>query len=326
MAGQAAPGMTILVPSDGSAVSARALPYALALASEEAAEIILLMVIEKEEPIRNLVGRVTESSEDLTRKAIKQAKEELLALGMTVEGTVPVQLTHLVRVGDPAKQIGAVAEEVEADLLVMSSHGRGAAGRWTFGSVADQVARSPGPPVMIVRVAEGQEPQTDAGGRATIKRLIVPVDGSDLSKCALPVAADLAHRLGVPLTLMMAVDLPRSGSAIGMNPGWEFEVGELLEEMEQEAERVLTEVQDTVLKQHGDLIVSHRVLRGPAAGAIIRETAPDDVVVMSSRGRGGVARVLLGSVAEQLVRAGHCPVLLVRAAIHEKVETTSSKS
>ena len=302
---------TILVPSDGSAISARALPYARALAPPDS-EIILVSVIEREEPVRNLAGHITESADALTRQAAEQARRELVELTSGLDLSKPVRFTELVRAGEPAKEIAAVAEEVEADLLMMSSHGRGAAGRWTFGSVADEVSRAPGPPVLIVRVAEEKAPELALDTPAPVERLVVPIDGSDLSKRALPVAADLGQRLGVPIKLLMAVDFPMAGPTMGMDASWGYEAGELLEEMEEEAKQRLEEARQALLGQDGALNISMDVLRGPAASSVIRETLPTDIVVLSSRGRSGFGRLLLGSVAEQLVRTGRCPVMLVR--------------
>lgn len=311
MTGRGPGKMTIVVPSDGSAVSARALPYALVLAAPDT-EIILLNVIEREEPVRNLLGRITESTDALTRQAAEQARKELVDLTAEVPKTDSIRFTELVRAGDPAKEIGAVAEEVAADFLIMASHGRGAAGRWSFGSVADEVSRAPGPSVLIVRVAHEQAPELPLETPATIERLVVPVDGSELSKRAFPVTADLASRLRVPIKLFMAVDFPMSGPAMGMDASWGFEAGELLEEMEEEAKSQLKESREALLRLHGDLDISMDVLRGAAASSVIRETFPTDIVVLSSRGRSGFGRLLLGSVAEQLVRTGRCPVMLVR--------------
>lgn len=311
MVGNGPDGMTILVPSDGSAVSARAIPYALALAPPNS-EMILVQVIEHEEPVRNLVGHVTESADARTRQAAEQARQELVELTRNLATEASVRFTELVRAGPPAKEIEAVAEEVEAGLLVMASHGRGAAGRWTFGSVADDVSRAPGPPVLIVRVAQEQAPEPPLATPATIERIVVPIDGSELSRRAFPVAADLAHRLGLPVRLLMAVDFPMSSPTMGMDASWGFEAGELLTDMEETAQQALKESRQALLGYHDDLEITMDVLRGPAASSIIRETLPTDIVVLSSRGRSGFGRLLLGSVAEQLVRTGRCPVLLVR--------------
>lgn len=311
MAERASKNLTIVVPSDGSAVSARALPYALALATP-GTEVILLNVIEREEPVRNLVGHITESADVQTRRAAEQARQELVDLTKNLPADQPARFTELVRAGNPAKKIGAVAGEVEADLLIIASHGRGAAGRWTFGSVADEVSRAAGPPVLIVRVAGETAPELPLDSPATVERLVVPIDGSELSNRALPVAADLGSRLNVPLKLLMAVDFPVSGPTMGMDASWGYEAGELLEEMEEEATKRLKEARQALLDHHDKLDISMDVLRGPAASSVVRETLPTDIVVLSSRGRSGFGRLLLGSVAEQLVRTGRCPVLLVR--------------
>lgn len=311
MTTKAIDGRTILVPSDGSAISARAIPYALVLA-RPGTEIILLNVIEREEPVRNLAGHVTESADAQTRRAAEQARQELVALTKNLTMDTAATFTELVRAGDPATEIAAVAGEVDAGLLIMASHGRGAAGRWTYGSVADDVSRAAGPPVLIVRVANETAPEPPLDVPATVERIVVPIDGSETSRRALPLAADLARQLRIPIKLLMAVEFPVSSPTMGMDASWGYEAGELLEGMEAEASVLLNAAKAALSTQHHGLEVSMDVLRGHAASAVIHETTPTDMIVLSSRGRAGFGRLLLGSVAEQLVRTGRCPVLLVR--------------
>lgn len=336
--------MKIVVPNDGSAISARAIPYALVMPPSEGAEIILLRIIEKREPVRDLLGRITKSPDDVARDDAARAAEDLKALENAMIAPYQVKITHRVRIGVPAAEIAAVADDERADMVVMTSHGRGAAGRWTFGSVADEVSRAPGPPLLIVRFSEEQEPEraldipatlgrlmvslplrpvpeADVSSTATIERIVVPIDGSELSKRAVPLAADLAARLQVPLKLLMAVDLKPVGPPLMMDPAWGPEAGNILAEIEDEANDILTGSREAIHRQHGGLEISTDVLRGPAGSTIIATTLPTDLVVMSSRGRAGFGRLLLGSVADQLIRTGRCPVLLVRATRHERAET-----
>ena len=84
----------------------------------------------------------------------------------------------------------------------MTTHGRGALGRWAFGSVADQVTRRSPVPVLVVRPAETVEEAAPA-----IQRLVVPLDGSTLAEEAVPVAQSLAQRLNVPVHLLTAIDV-----------------------------------------------------------------------------------------------------------------------
>ncbi|MEJ7763662.1 MAG: universal stress protein [Thermomicrobiales bacterium] len=304
--------MTILVPTDGSATSNQALLHALTLAGG-GAEITLLHVIEQAEPIRDLWGHVEESGDERTRALLGAAKRDLDALRDATPLPAGVTVTDLVQAGRPARQIDQVASEIGADLVVMGSQGRGAAGRLTFGSVADAVSRSSGPPLMVVHTggnaASGVTP-------APVRRLVVPVDGSEVSQRALPVAVAMARRQGVPIVLLMSVETPMVGSpAFGMDAGAGMMMAGMEDEMATAARETLNAAMETVTAAGiAPDQVSTEVVRGAPAAAIETFTGPGDLIVMASRGRGGVERFLLGSVAERLTRHARCPVILVRDA------------
>ncbi len=304
------PPITILVPTDGSATSNRALLHALTLAGDEA-EITLLHVIERAEPIRDLWGHVEETGDERTHALLAEAKRDLDALRDATPLPSGVHVTDLVQAGDPADHIGQVAAEIGADIIVMGSRGRGAAGRVTYGSVSDAVSRSPGPPLMVAHT--GGDDAT-ASAPVPVRRLVVPLDGSEVSQRALPVAVAIARRQAVPVVLMMSVDVPQvTASAFGLEPGAGLAVPGLDDELDTGAREILAAGRATVT---GAGIAPDRVTtevsRGNAAAAIEALTGPGDLIVMASRGRGGIGRLLLGSVAERLTRHARCPVLLVR--------------
>lgn len=146
-------------------------------------------------------------------------------------------------------------------------------------------------------------------------RILVPLDGSSLSLQALPVAADLAHRYSASLRLVYVLpDLPAvSGLAGGMaytyDPAADYTV------RREEAERVVREaLADPVVE---GLPVDSACLTAegrPVAQVLVEEARyrEADLIVMSTHGRGGLARLLLGSVAEGVLHHAGVPVLLVR--------------
>ena len=137
----------ILVPLDGSALAEAVLPHAQALAKAEGAEIILLSV-----PVTpnldflarspGLATQVIEASEKETEQYLE--KEEAL---LTKEGT---KVTHIMREGPIPEIILKVAEEVHADIITMSTHGRTGVQRFLMGSVADRVVHYSHIPVMLI--------------------------------------------------------------------------------------------------------------------------------------------------------------------------------
>jgi nucleotide-binding universal stress UspA family protein len=143
-----------------------------------------------------------------------------------------------------------------------------------------------------------------------IKRILVPTDFSAAADAALNYAVGLAAKLGATVSAVHVFDDPFvaggvfSGEYVPMPP-------ELREEMLQDLRRRLA---DTVAK-HGHSELSPQVLIGPTARTIV-DSARDaraDLIVMGTHGRSGISHVLLGSIAERVVRTAECPVLTVRS-------------
>lgn len=281
-----AAAIRILVPLDGSQEARAALPYAAALATP-GTEIVLLTVVR------------SGADADAARADLESAAQRLRVAGQTVRTEAAV--------GDPAQRIVDTATVLDAGMIVMASHGRGALGRLIYGSVADRVGRESTVPVLVVRARQL------APGPVGITRLVVPLDGSSRAEAALPMATVISRRLGTAIVLVRVVDptelLP---PAVGMGEAIPFEIyDEAEKEMEQEAQDYL----DTMAKKLREqgLPVTTSVLMGPPATSIKEATHLGDVLVLSSHERTGVMRWLLGSVAEKLTREDESPVILVPA-------------
>ena len=275
---------TILVPLDGSPEALGALPYAVAL-SGAGATIELLTVIH-------------DASEQATAENQLQAAAQGLG-----NANITVRLRTLT--GDPATEIVEAAANGGASMIVMASHGRGALGRLIHGAVADHVARQATVPVMVIRK------EIEGPGPVGIMRLVLPVDGSPLAEESLPFATTLAQRLGAPIQLVRSVNVAElMPPAVGMGEAIPFEVYDETErEMRQEAEQYLQNVAAKL--RAGGINVTAQILFGPPASAISEVTHTGDLVILVSHERSGIARWLMGSVAEQLVRIDEAPVVLV---------------
>lgn len=153
----------ILVPLDGSKVGESALPYVNDLMSklspEVKVEVTLFQVLSPMYPrtvggyeVPDIVYTEKEMEEN-KKKAIdylNKAGEALRSKGVTI--------TTKVGVGDPGEEIAKVAEEINADLIAMSTHGRSGLARWAFGSVTDKVLRRGGKvPILTVRAPRKAE-------------------------------------------------------------------------------------------------------------------------------------------------------------------------
>jgi nucleotide-binding universal stress UspA family protein len=223
-----------------------------------------------------------------------------------------IKIERQVAEGDPDVAIVDAAAKRDVDLIAMASHGRGAIGRAIFGSVADRVARTATVPVLILRTPEDEMPDEPV----VVRRIILPLDGSALATQALPVAANLARWLSAPVHVVRAIDpastIPVSPGAIGPTPLITAEVSNRIwEEIEGEARKTVADAIDTL--QADGVEADGATLAGSPFFAISDITEPDDLLVLTSHGRGGVGRWLLGSVAEKLIREAPAPVLLVPA-------------
>ena len=177
----------VLVPLDGSALAEQAIGQAAAIARSAAAEIDLVLV-HQPFPFDNVgdAKRLDALSNEEHRYI------ESIAAEITSGSSVPV--THTIMRGEATEMICRRVEDVEADLVVMTSHGRTGLSRAWLGSVADSVVRRSTAPVLMLRPIEGKT-RRDAAHHL-FKRVLIPVDGSAFSTEVFPAATSLAKCCG----------------------------------------------------------------------------------------------------------------------------------
>jgi nucleotide-binding universal stress UspA family protein len=279
---------SIILPLDGSELAERAIPYATELGRGFGTPLTIVRVLSPftDFPDPNAYKRVAQivAQEKADATAYMEGKaEELRGAGLEVE--------CVLRMADPAETILEVASGKEAPLIALATHGRGGLARWAFGSVAEKVVRGADAPVFLVPAFADKRPP--------MKRFLVPLDGSDLAEAILPVATDLLRRLGGEIVLFRAF-IPESKSE--RLTAWEA--------------REYLEGRQHAFAQQG-VAVAIASQRGEAAEEIIGYAGAHgvDAIVMSTHGRGGIARWALGSIADRVLRAAPAPVLLRRARV-----------
>jgi nucleotide-binding universal stress UspA family protein len=290
---------TILVPLDGSALADRALPVALALAARQDCRIVLVRAA-----LAHTLPGVDPT--EAQGRAIAEAEDHLAVVaGPLTAQEHPVETT--VPYGEPADAILHEIRIRRPDLVVMASHGRSGLGRWVYGSVADAVLRRAEVPVLLVPAA-GEQPWPT--NRAP--RILVPLDGSDLAAEALGPASELARQLAAELVLVSVIQPPTYAYA----EGYDY----VLLDQDEERAAVASDLEAIAERLRGDgLTASVRTVVGFAATMIaeIGREERIDLIVMATHGRGGLARLVLGSVATGTLQRAGLPVLLVRpAAVH----------
>ena len=190
-------------------------------------------------------------------------------------------------------------------LIVMATHGRSGIQRWVLGSVADKVLHGSTNHLFLIRAND----QAKAGGEAPLKKVIVPLDGSPLAETVLPYVVDLAKKMRLEVVLVRAYALPTSTA-----DEYQTYTDELIGLIEAEARDYLAE-KIKEAKAKGLENVSSVVNVGYGAEEIITlaRNTPDNFIAMSTHGRSGVKRFVLGSVTDRVVRHSGDPVLIIRA-------------
>jgi nucleotide-binding universal stress UspA family protein len=202
------------------------------------------------------------------------------------------------------EEVGAgivrTGRERGADLIAMSTHGRSGLGRWIYGSVADAVLREAEVPVLLIPAACQHRWPT-----ARQPRILVPLDGSNLATQALGPALDLAELLGAELLLLQAIPpIPYVEGYYYVVTDQEPELAEAQAALDGMAERLSTDRRK----------VSARAVLGYPITEIQRIAREEgiDLIAMATHGRGGLARVVMGSVATGTLQRAELPILLVR--------------
>ncbi|MGC4107581.1 MAG: universal stress protein [Thermomicrobiales bacterium] len=290
----------ILVPLDGSDVSQAAVAYARQFSG---ATLVLLQV---GTDLTSIFPELSSSEVDIVASDIRRNLEDV-AGPLRDQG---IAVDTIVELGDPADRIVSVARKQNADLIVMTTHGRGAAGRMLFGSVADRVSRSTEVPTLIVRSRQDNETGTVAPSR-----VVVTLDGSARAEAAIPVAARISANLVLPVVLIRVVTLEESLQGASRIQG--NQRGRAVDTTDETfaiaREATAHQSQDYLDHLAASLVgsVSTLVLHGSPAAALLQELRPSDLAIVTSHGTSGVTRWLLGSVAEKLVREAASPIVLV---------------
>jgi nucleotide-binding universal stress UspA family protein len=293
----------ILVPLDGSEFGERALAPALALARKSQGELHLVSAVSSLPLLRP-----SDADKGDTKGWFAEEGARVAAYLEQVRGRIqredPNQVVRVhSRVGGPAPSILRRIEEVHADLVVMTTHGRSALGRAWLGSVADGVVRQAHCPVLLLRPDEEEAP-------LNLARIMVSLDGSDASERALGQAHLLARTWGSQVDLVSVIPTPHSVAVPYLDASAEAEeVRQTLEtDFREYLDRTATSLREAGVTVETAVVRAQDVPAG-LLGALKRSEA--GLLVMSTQGRGGVARLILGSVANRMIRSAPVPVLVV---------------
>jgi nucleotide-binding universal stress UspA family protein len=297
----------MLIPLDGSKLAENVLPYARAMARALDGPIELLSVVDSMDSARTSHAGHVRSVDAIVEAAVQESRRYLEGIARSFTGR-PV--TCVVEQGQPEEVIIERAAGDKETLISMATRGRSGIHRWLMGSVAEKVLRGASTPLLLVRGdAEGKNT-----GEATLKSIVVPLDGSKLAETVLLHAVELAKKLSLAIVLTRAYQIPLSATYAGAESPYIPNSDALMNLVRDEAGTYL-ETKVNELHQNGVEKVSSILMVGSGADEIIdlARGTPDNLIAMCTHGRSGVKRWALGSVTEKVVRHSGDPVLVVRA-------------
>jgi len=341
----------ILVPLDGSALSNSVLPHVRALAACCGSEVVLLRVI-PEIGMRVVTPAVIAQTVEQTVASLPPVlPDDLSMYEASARGQLEAVVAELAAAGLRAKArlgsgpvvegiLDAAAEEA-ADLIAMSTHGRGGLNRFLLGSIASQVVQHANVPVLLVR-AKAEAKMADA---CAYRRILVPLDGSDFSRAVLPYVKALAACNHAEVLLLQAVPEPEidpgeaywtltfgRAASLGEAPRWapdapSSERQAWIESMRTELSRRMAEAKAAAQDQLSSVAEEFTAAGVGKCEVLVQFGAPADVILemaqasqsdliaMTTHGRSGLQRLLMGSIADKVIRHANVPVLLVRVRL-----------
>ncbi|HJR15265.1 MAG TPA: universal stress protein [Gemmatimonadales bacterium] len=306
MARRITPFRSVLVPLDGSPLAEQAIPLALEIAQRARSKVKLVLVHQR--PPVFLEPEYTRMYTKVDLAVLKSERRYLRGLVERLRPRMGKALTSAVLQGEPAPTLSKYVPDADVELVVMTTHGRGGLRRVWLGSVADQLVRTLEVPVLLARALEGGSGAEWAG----IDKILVPLDGSPLAEASLEPARDLARLLGASISIVNVVSpaVFTSDPALPFAARYDEKVTAMRRDAAQDYLRdIVAGFQEQEVNASGIAVIG-----GSAADMILDLARSEQVglVAIATHGRGGLKRLVLGSVADKLVRATEVPVLVYR--------------
>jgi nucleotide-binding universal stress UspA family protein len=297
----------ILVPLDGTRQAEVILPYISQLAKGFHIPVMVMTVVDPHALDASRSPNASKTSgksavpvhpELRARKYLEQITQRLAAAGTQVEMESAV--------GQPAEQILRVAESHGCHLIAILPHTEDRAGRGILGSVTTKLLYHSHIPILL---ASAQKAVMYAERGVIASHILVALDGSRVSETALPYAQDMAQKFSLNMLLVRAIN--ERPLAYVADPSLGMTMAYVLEDEPTEAMKYLEHAAEE-LRREG-LEARSELLKGSAAQGIVDLAArtPESLIVMTSHGQSALARWLMGSVTEEVVRTTENPILVI---------------
>ena len=321
----------VLVPLDGTDVSEGIVPFVEWLARGMEMEVVLTRAVDvhrtRDESFDSALGRILEGLGDggtefrsdsaadlepweaeLVARIERELKAPLdrIANSLSKEG-ISVETT--VAYGSASDTIIRVAQETGCDLIAMSTRGRSVLASGLLGSVTYKVIHESPIPVLAITPERAVLQREDEGD---INHLVVPLDGSEFGETVLSHAATLAQRMSLRVTLLRVLpeDEPLFGDIRDLDEILSGTDTKATGESRGYVKGVAAQMRDSGIE------VNEALLRGKVSTEIVNYAHGHErsMIALATHGRSGVSRLLLGSIAEAVIRGAGCPVLVIRPA------------
>jgi nucleotide-binding universal stress UspA family protein len=278
-------------------------------------------------PVAGVYGeRAVPYDETLDRGLMKRAGDYLEGVVTRLTSVANIRASSALLEGSVADAISRHAATVAADLLVMTTQGRGPLARFWLGSVSDQLVRQAGIPILFVPPHAAAA--TDLADKLAFQRVLIPLDGSTLAERVLEPALSLGAGSPPQYTLLRVVE-PTTELSYGPAGGAITGFGEALktlQELDQAQSKHAYKYLDDLacsLRARSFTVNTRVILNDRPATAILDDASVHaiDLIALATHGRSGVKRLVLGSVADKVLRGADTPVLMFRP-VHDSAPTT----
>ncbi len=290
------------MPLDGSSLAESVLPATASLAKKIGGTVTLFHVIEKDAP-----GRV-HGQTHLTKPVEAEKYLASVSSKQIFEGVSVSVHVHETSVRDVSQSISDHSEELDANIIIMCTHGSSGLRNLLVGSIAQQVISLSDTPVMLVNPSLKK-----SNASPNFENFLIPLDGNPDHEHALRYASNLARLCGSKINLLVAV--PRFGTMSGeltiVNRYLPGTTSRMMDMLVPEAREYLKRLQ-TEIEQSG-LSVLTSVSRSNPAKAIVKtaRSVRSDLIILATHGKTGSKPFWEGSITPKIIRLGKVPILLV---------------
>ena len=303
------PPKHVLVPLDRSPLAEQALGAAMTLARVYNAKITLTSVVRTRR-----LGLLAQPEEEI--ETVRAKDEAYLRRTTELLRSKGFETDYAVEVGRFAETLNRIAQNLQVDQLVMTTHGRSGLQRWLLGSAVTDVVQHMDIPILLIRPRSHVDPLSPI----SFKKILVPLDGSEVSERILAYVRAVDPSFESVVLLLTVPEVPE--------PELYGTMADVIKKY-----RVQAEIQAHTYLDHiagvlqEDGLQVKTVVTGTNPATTIAELGEKErvnLIMMATHGRGGLDRVFLGHVADRIVQQTTCPVFLL--PIHEKRKPGSGGS